>query len=51
VDQVLLSKGTDFSKISEEELRDVEWEINNRPRKRLGFRTPQEVFTEYLKTA
>lgn len=41
-------KGTDFSTISDVELRDVEWELNNRPRKRLNFKTPQEVFTEYL---
>ena len=41
-------KGTDFSTISDEELNDVEWELNNRPRKRLKFRTPQEVFSEYL---
>ena len=42
-------KGTDFSTITDEELRDVEWELNNRPRKRLNFRTPQEVFDYYLK--
>lgn len=41
-------KGTDFGKISYEELKAVEWELNNRPRKRLGFKTPQEVFDEYL---
>jgi IS30 family transposase len=41
-------KGTDFSKISQEELKDVEWELNNRPRKRLKFKTPMEVFTEHL---
>jgi len=41
-------KRTDFSTITDEELRDVEWELNNRPRKRLKFRTPQEVFTERL---
>jgi IS30 family transposase len=41
-------KGTDFSKIDEEELKDVEWELNNRPRKRLKFKTPIEVFTEHL---
>ena len=41
-------KGTDFSKIEEEELKDVEWELNNRPRKRLKFKTPMEVFTEHL---
>lgn len=41
-------KGTDFSTITDEELRDVEWELNNRPRKRLNFKTPQEVFDFYL---
>lgn len=41
-------KKTDFSTITQEELRDVEWELNNRPRKRLKFKTPQEVFDEYL---
>lgn len=41
-------KGTDFTKISEEELKDVECELNNRPRKRLKFKTPMEVFTEHL---
>ena len=44
-------KGTDFSTITDEELKDVEWELNNRPRKRLKFRTPQEVFTEYLQSS
>lgn len=42
-------KKTDFSTITDEELRDVEWELNNRPRKRLQFKTPQEVFDSYLK--
>lgn len=41
-------KGTDFVNITDEELKDVEWELNNRPRKRLKFKTPQEVFSEYL---
>lgn len=41
-------KGTDFSTITDEELKDVEWELNNRPRKRLNFKTPQEVFTACL---
>lgn len=42
-------KGTDFSTIGNEELRDVEWELNNRSRKRLNFKTPQEVFDYYLR--
>ena len=41
-------KGTDFSKINEQEIKDVERELNNRPRKRLGFKKPMELFTEYL---
>lgn len=41
-------KGTDFSTISNEELKDVEWELNNRPRKRLNFQTPLEVFNKNI---
>lgn len=37
-------KGTDFSQVAEEELQDVIEEINNRPRKILGYQTPNEVF-------
>lgn len=42
-------KGTDFNQIDDEELKDVEWELNNRPRKRLQYKTPQEVFDSYLR--
>lgn len=41
-------KGTDFSKVSDEELEDVIWELNNRPRKILQYKTAQEVFNEHL---
>ena len=41
-------KGTDFAKVSNEELQDVIWEINNRPRKILGYQTAEEVFTNLL---
>lgn len=41
-------KGTDFRTISDEELRDVEYDLNSRPRKRLHYKTPLEVFTSYL---
>ncbi len=37
-------KKTDFTKVSEEQLRRVEKQINNRPRKLLNYETPQEVF-------
>ena len=39
-------KGTDFSKVSDEELSYAEYLINTRPRKRFGGRTPAEVFYE-----
>ena len=37
-------KGYDFHKLTDEELQKVVALINNRPRKRLGWRTPNEVF-------
>ncbi len=37
-------KKTDFAKISEEEIKRVETILNNRPRKRLDWLTPFEVF-------
>lgn len=37
-------KKTDFRTITDEEIRRVEYLLNNRPRKRLGFKTPYEVF-------
>ncbi len=41
-------KGTDFSKITDEDLEDVVWELNNRPRKVLQYKTAQEVFDYHL---
>lgn len=37
-------KKTDFRTISDEQIQAVEYLLNTRPRKRLGFRTPYEVF-------
>lgn len=39
-------KGTDFALIQEEAIQAVERALNNRPRKRLGWKTPLEVFNE-----
>lgn len=39
-------KGTDFATIPEETLAEVETALNSRPRKRLGWRTPLEVFAD-----
>ncbi len=45
-----LPKKTDFSKVTQQELDDIIWEINNRPRKCLGFYTPKEMFEKELQT-
>ena len=42
-------KGTDFNSVTDEELKFVQDELNNRPRKSLGWRTPKEVFQQHLK--
>lgn len=42
-------KKTDFTKILGEEIQRVEYELNTRPRKRLGFKTPLEVFSVALR--
>ena len=42
-------KGTDFSKVSINELLNVQQLINTRPRKALGYRTPADILIEHLK--
>lgn len=37
-------KGTDFATVTDEELARVEYLLNTRPRKRLGWKTPLQVF-------
>lgn len=37
-------KGSSFTEITEEEVQRVQDELNNRPKKTLGFKTPYEVF-------
>ena len=43
-----LPKGTDFSKITDEQIRQIESLINNRPRKCLGYKTPLEAASPYV---
>lgn len=43
-----IPKGMDINKISEEELERIEDLINGLPRKRLGYKTPEELFNEQL---
>ena len=42
-----LPKHASFAKLTTKEIKDIECALNNRPRKKLGYRTPHEVF--YLK--
>lgn len=41
-----LPKGTSFSHLTQHRLDQIVEEINNRPRKCLGYRTPNEVFSQ-----
>lgn len=41
-------KKTDFSKVTEKQLKFVQENLNNRPRKVLGYRTPKEIFKSEL---
>jgi IS30 family transposase len=40
-----LPKGSDLSGYSQEELDEIAWQLNTRPRKSLGFKCPVELFT------
>jgi len=44
-----LPKGTSFRDLSQHQLDQIVEELNNRPRKILGYRTPNEVFQEQRK--
>jgi IS30 family transposase len=39
-----LPKGTDLSTFSQEQLDDIAWNLNTRPRKSLGWKCPAELF-------
>jgi len=41
-----LPKKTDFAKITHKYIKEIEFLLNNRPRKCLGFRTPNQVFLD-----
>ena len=45
-----LPRGRSIQEVTQEDIDDIVWELNNRPRKVLGFRTPTEVLkSEYRK--
>ena len=39
-----LPKHSSFAGLTPQEVKEIEWSLNNRPRKKLGYRTPHEVF-------
>lgn len=43
-----LPKGTDFGKITHKRIMEIEYQLNTRPRKRLGYLSPYQVY--YQKT-
>ncbi len=43
-------KGTDLSRWSADDLEAIAFELNNRPRKVLGWKTPAEVFDEQIRS-
>jgi IS30 family transposase len=43
-------KGTDFNKITDEELKRVQDQLNRRPRKVLNWESPYEAFNKLIKT-
>lgn len=44
-----LPKGTDFNQIDEKLLMKIQVKLNNRPRKIIGYKTPQEIMDSELK--
>jgi transposase, IS30 family len=43
-----LPKRKNITDLTQDELEDIASELNNRPRKRLGYKTPNEVYNELL---
>jgi len=44
-----LAEGPDLSVFSQDELDAIAFQLNTRPRKRLGFKPPLEVFMDLIK--
>jgi len=44
-----MPNGTDLSVFSQNELDVIAFQLNTRPRKRLGFKPPLEVFMDLIK--
>ena len=46
-----LPKNTDLAKLTDEDIYIIQEKINNRPRKKLNYKTPNEIFQEQLSVA
>jgi IS30 family transposase len=46
-----IPKGKDFTEVSDSDILDIQNLLNNRPRKSLGYLTPNEVFSRLQKEA
>lgn len=44
-----IPKGTDFEDLTDEYIAEVEWKLNHRPKKSLGYLTPLEYFKKIYK--
>lgn len=44
-----IPKGTDLSTVSNKRIKEIQDKLNNRPRKCLGYKTPNQVLSKYLK--
>jgi IS30 family transposase len=44
-------KWRDLGSLTDEEVRKIQEQINNRPRKKLGYQTPNEMLQRYLSGA
>lgn len=45
-----IPKGTDIGKVSNKCIQEIQNRLNDRPRKCLGYKTPHQVLSKYLKT-
>ena len=43
-----LPRDTDLDRLTDPDLTEIQERLNNRPRKRLGYKTPNEVIANYL---
>lgn len=43
-----LPKGTDFNRVGDMDIKNVQCKINRRPRKKLGFLCPKKVFFDFI---